>query len=108
MRKPSRVHVIFWSRLSISTLAAGAVLLVGGERPAWAAEPMLDGTPPPAAATAPGAAAPQQPAPLVARPNSVRPSGMTIDLRGREHPLNAVVDADGKMRVRCDDAPGKE
>jgi hypothetical protein len=100
-----------WLSISVAALVASALAISDGA-PAAAAEPMLDRLQPaaqqPADAPGPTPVAPQQPAPFAARANSVRPGGMTIDLSGREQPLNAVVDADGKVRVRCGDAPGGE
>jgi hypothetical protein len=71
--------------------------------PAWAADAVLDTIGPavePREAAPPPAPAADD-APLEARPNSVVPGGMTVDLQGRgEQPITAVVGPDGKVRVR--------
>lgn len=57
-------------------------------------------------------AAPETPAveqPLEARPNTVVPGGLTVDLQGRgEHPFTATVGPDGTVHERCGHAAGKE
>ncbi len=79
--------------------------------PAWAADAVVDTIGPPVepreAAPPPAPAADD--APLEARPNSVVPGGMTVDLQGRgEQPLTAVVGPDGKVRVRGGRAAGQD
>ena len=70
--------------------------------PAWAADAVFDTIGPPAEPreAAPPPAPAVDDAPLEARPNSVVPGGMTVDLQGRgEQPLTAVIGPDGKVRV---------